>query len=327
MFKDTVYKVYALSGLDLLTKMFRSAPAVLFYHGVGINPNPLIETESVDVNDFLLHLKYLKKHYNIISVKEFEQRYEEQNWQGEEVLLTFDDGYKNIHSTALPILEDYKFPFLLFATTNNIENNFLFPTTISRLVVLASSLKRLKLETQFIDVVLNDDSRIQVANKVSMMLKTLPIDQVNNLVDELVGLISEDEYQTLREKYSSVNPMSWDELKKVSESPLCTIGSHALDHICCHAKQSESELRHQIVDSRCVLQDKLGITCDYFAYPNGNYTDISNEIVKDAGYKLGFSTKRLPINAMTRWNIPRLYVPYDYSRFVYSIVNYPRILV
>ena len=324
MLKDNIYKFYAFSGLDRLTHIVRSAPAVLFYHGVGINPNALIETESIGVNDFLLQLKYLKKYYNVISPTEFEQRYNEQDWDGNEVLLTFDDGYKNIYSTALPILEDYKFPFLLFATTNNIENNSLFPTTISRLLVLASSLKRLNLETQSIDVVLNDDSRIQVANKVSMMLKTLPIDQVNNLVDELVGLISEDEYQTLRAKYSSVNPMSWDELKKVSESPLCTVGSHALDHICCHAKQCESELRHQIINSRLVLQDKLGIACDYFAYPNGNYTDISNEIVSDAGYKLGFSTKRLPIYAMTRWNIPRLYVPYDYSRFVYSIVNYPR---
>lgn len=191
-------------------------------------------------------------------------------------------------------------------------------------MVLASSLKRLKLETQSIDVVLNDDSRIQVANKVSMMLKTLPIDQVNDLVAELVGLISEDEYQTLREKYSSVNPMSWDELKKVSESPLCTIGSHALDHICCHARQSEDELRYQITTSMLVLQEKLGIACDYFAYPNGNYTEMSNDVVKSAGYKLGFSTKRLPVNSLTRWNIPRLHVPYNPSRFVYSLVNYPR---
>ena len=316
--------MYTKSGLDTLHQKCGTAPVVLFYHGVAENPHRGIETESISVSDFTQHIKYLQKYYNVISPTEFEQRYNEQDLDGNEVLLTFDDGYKNIYSTALPILEDYKFPFLLFATTNNIEKNCLFPTTISRLVLLASSLKRLKLETQFIDVVLNDDSRIQVANKVSMMLKTLPIDQVNNLVDELVGLISEDEYQTLRAKYSSVNPMSWDELRLVSESPLCTVGSHALDHICCHAKQCKSELRHQIVNSRLVLQDKLGITCDYFAYPNGNYTDISNEIVRDAGYKLGFSTKRLPINAMTRWNIPRLYVPYDYSRFVYSIVNYPR---
>ena len=300
--------------------MFRTAPAVLFYHGVSNRPNPIVETESISVADFILHLNYLKKHYNVISVSEFEQRYEEQKWRGNEVLLTFDDGYKNIYSTALPILEKFKFPFMVFATTNNINNNSLFPTTISRLVVLASSLKRLKLKTQALDVALtNDASRVEVANKVSMYLKTLPFEEANKLVEELVGLISDDEWSSVRETYSSVNPMNWAELKFVSDSPLCTIGSHGLDHICCHAKQSENELYEQITNSKLVLQEKLGIGCDYFAYPNGNYTERSNEIVKAAGYKLGFSTKRLPINAMTLYNIPRLYVPYDFSRFVYSI--------
>lgn len=324
MFKQLLYDTYTKCWIDAFQRKRGTAPVVLFYHGVEERPHPIIETESIAVSDFTQHLKYLRKHYNVITPIEFEQRFNENDWDGKEVLLTFDDGYQNIHSTALPILEQFAFPFLLFATTNNISNNSLFPTTISRLVVLASSLKRLTLDTLQLDVVLTDDTRVQVAHKVSMLLKTLPFNDVNNLVAELVGLITEDEFQSLREKYSSVNPMSWDELKKVSESQLCTVGSHALDHICCHTRQSESDLSRQIINSRLVLQEKLGITCDYFAYPNGNYTEMSNEVVKSAGYKLGFSTKRLPVNSLTRWNVPRLYVPYDYSRFVYSIVNYPR---
>lgn len=324
MNKHVLYNTFSNLHFDRLIRRFHRTPTVLFYHGVANNPDSIIETESISEAEFIRQIVYLKRFYHVLSVKEFEERYLQEKWEGNEILLTFDDGYKNILTTALPIFEEYKIPFVLFLTTNNISNNCLFPTTVNRLVVLASSLKRLKMSTCRIDTDLTADNRNMVVEKISHELKTCSLQEVDMIVNELLSVVSKDEIETLRVRYPSVNPLSWDEAKTVAESPLCTIGSHGLDHICCHSSQDIDEVSRQLNDSKMVIEQRLGVSCDYFSYPNGSFTEQSNHIVERAGYRLGFSTRRLPVNALTQWNIPRFYVPYDYSRFVYSLTTYPR---
>ena len=273
--------------------------------------------------DFVRQMKYLKKFYHVVSIREFEERYNLNKWEGDEVLLTFDDGYKNMLSTALPILEEFNFPFVLFLTTKNIDQGELFSTTVNRLVVLASSIKHLQLHSCNINISLTTQNRTEIASFISKQLKSRSLPEVQNIVKELYSNISKDEMNNLRERYSSVNPMNWQEVNQFASSPLCTIGSHGIDHICCHENQNLVDVSSQIHESKRIIEEKLGVCCDYFSYPNGSFTEQSNSIVAEANYRLGFSTKRLPIHALTKWNIPRLYVPYNYSKFVYSITTYP----
>lgn len=319
--KQLIYNIFAALHVDILIESFHRAPAVLFYHGVAENPDSLIETESISAEDFRKQMAWLKKNRKVISAAEFEERFKARQWEGDEVLLTFDDGYKNMLTTGLPILEEYGFPFLLFLTTTNITHNRLFPTTVNRLVTLASSLKVLHLDGE--EYSLDGDAQQTVMNRISWRLKREPQNVVDYIVGSLLKQLPNEEIEKLREQYPSVNPMTWDEARLIAASELCTIGSHCIEHICCHANQDINEVGYQIAESKRIIEEKLGVNCDYFSYPNGSFTEQSNRIVEEAGYRLGFSTKRLPLNALTQWNIPRLYVPYDYSRFVYSLTTYP----
>ena len=324
MTKQFLFTLFSHFNIDRFINLFHKSPVVLFYHGVSETPDPVIETESISVTDFTFQMEYLKKHYHVVSVQEFEDRFMAKKWEGNEVLLTFDDGYKNMLSTALPILEEYGFPFVLFLTTNNISRGELFATTINRLVVLASSLEHLQLHSCNMDTPLTSQNRTMVADNISKQLKSRSLRDVRTIVEELSTSISKDEMNNLRERYPSINPMNWSEAKQVAASPLCAIGSHCVDHICCHANQKSEDVIFQIQESKRFIEEQLGIDCEYFSYPNGNFTEQSNKAVEDAGYHLGFSTKRMPIQALTQWNIPRLYVPYDYARFVYFISTYPK---
>ena len=326
MNKQILYDTFSTLHLDAMWRLFHKSPCVLFYHGVAGAPDPIIETESIAVSDFVSQIKYLKRNYHIITVSEFEERFTLNDWDGDEVLLTFDDGYKNILTTALPILEDFNVPFNIFLTSNNINDGNLFPTTVARLVILASSLQHLHLKSCGIDVPLTINNRRTVAASVSNELKTRSLSEVKSITNELLNSISEDELYFLRDKYFSINPLSWEEARMVANSSLCTVGSHCLDHICCHSKQNMQDVQIQLKESKEVIEKQLGVVCEYFAYPNGSFTTESNLILQNVGYKLGFSTRRLPINSLTKWNIPRLYVPYNYSRFVYYLVNYPKLI-
>ncbi len=323
MNKQIIYNTFAGLHADAMIKPFLRAPAALFYHGVAENPDVIIETESISADEFRKQMEWLKKNRRAISATEFEERFKAHRWEGDEVLLTFDDGYQNMLTTGLPILEEYGFPFLLFLTTNNITHGSLFPTTINRLVTLTSSLKVLRLDGE--EYPLESSSRQAVMGKLSWRLKREPQSVVEHIVESLLEQLPKGEIDRLREQYPSVNPMTWDEARQIAASELCTIGSHGVDHICCHDQQPLDEVKRNLRESKLVIEKELGLKeCRYFSYPNGNFTEDSNKLVAEAGYAMGFSTKRLPVHALTQWNVPRLYVPYNYPRFVFAVSTYPK---
>ena len=84
---------------------------VLLYHDVN---NKSFENEF-NIDDFEIQISYLKKngyksvHINEIDIKEKKQ-----------IVLTFDDGYKNLIHNVLPILKKYDFKACCFIVSNNI---------------------------------------------------------------------------------------------------------------------------------------------------------------------------------------------------------------
>ena len=84
-------------------------------------------------------------------------------------------------------------------------------------------------------------------------------------------------------------PMSWSVLLELlSRGHL--IGAHTIDHYMTNSNNTE-ELTHQIVDCKKIIDEKLGIDCQYFAWPFGRLDDTSMKAVDLAcnTYKYVFS--------------------------------------
>lgn len=304
LLKCLFLKIYSASSADRL--FLNRQPRALFYHGVDRSiKDAAIETESIAAADFERQLKYIRKHFKPISIDDFYQRYMSNEWQGREILLTFDDGYRNLLTDGLPLLEKYDMPFALFVTTDNISDNKLFPTTVNRLVNLA----------QYKD--------LSETVRTARLMKTEPVEVVEELCSELLGKISPEEYSELRRRYASVNPMSWDEVRAIAQSELCTVGSHCVTHICCHGRQNLQEVYRQLTDSKRMIEAQLGTPCDYLAWPNGSFTAEAEALARDCGYKMAFSTKYRDIYAGSPYSVGRIQVPYDYARFKYAISRFP----
>ena len=303
--KQSLIHLYSLLNLDRL--FLRKTPRVLFYHGVAANiVDAQIETESISAADFERQLQYITKHFKPVSIDEFYRKLKDKTFDGDEILLTFDDGYRNMLTTALPLLEKYDVPFALFLTVENIDKGMLFPTTINRLVTLASTVQ--------------SGSGDMLKN--ARYLKSRPINQVEVLLGQLESMISKDEMEALRRRYASIEPLTWDEVRVIAQSPLCTIGSHCMTHICCHGRQPISEVIRQFGESRRILSEKLNRACDYLSYPNGSFTPEVEEVAKQSGYKMAFSTRYEAVDSEKAMAIGRIYVPYNYARFKYAISRY-----
>ena len=67
---------------------------------------------------FRQQLTYLKDHYHICDVRDFPRQPQEKD-----VLITFDDGYADNYTTALPILEELQIPATFFISTGHLDTD------------------------------------------------------------------------------------------------------------------------------------------------------------------------------------------------------------
>lgn len=311
--KNLLCNVAVSFGLDAVIRECNRHPRIVFWHGVDYNVNHLVEAEMAEFSNFQKQIEYINKHFEIISISEMTERIKRKEYSGKEIVLSFDDGYRNNLTVVAPFLKNLNLPFTVYVSTHHIETGDFFPTSLARLIVWGSEVEKIDLPSIQLSATLKTmEDKMQLAKKLSNILKTRPLKEVNALYSELRNIISTMQLDCLYEKHSTLKPMSWDEVKTLHDNFDCTIGAHCVDHLCCHANQSIDVVKEQIFQSKSIIESKLGIKCTQFAYPNGSLTEESNKIVLDAGFEMGVSTKPTRIElASTIAAIPRICLPSD----------------
>ena len=102
--------------LNIGGKLIRSKSGllVLMYHSIE---DKSAYPYSININSFEKQIKYLKDIACFIRADEiFNLDNKKLN-----ILLSFDDGYKNNYSVVYPILQEYNIPAIMFLTTNFVE--------------------------------------------------------------------------------------------------------------------------------------------------------------------------------------------------------------
>ena len=87
------------------------ALAVVMYHGVTAEPLPVENWCQLDVEEFARQIEFLAASYTLMPLREVVDRLE----RGAPLpkfpaVLTFDDGFRNVLTTAYPVLEKYWAP-------------------------------------------------------------------------------------------------------------------------------------------------------------------------------------------------------------------------
>lgn len=76
--------------------------------------------------------------------------------------------------------------------------------------------------------------------------------------------------------------VTWDDLKNLKNEGW-EVGSHSLTHPDLEISSNDTAQK-QIIDSKKILEDKLGIIIDFFCYPAGKYNQNTISMLKAAGY-------------------------------------------
>jgi peptidoglycan/xylan/chitin deacetylase (PgdA/CDA1 family) len=246
---------------ELAQKSFPGV-AVLCYHGVRDDRLPAgslpFENLHVRAGELADHCRLIRATCHPISLEQ---------WRAalaggpplpkRPVLFTFDDGYRSF-LTAVDILERHALPSLLFATSGPIER--------------------------------------QVALWFDAVAQASGEDEAERL--------KEVAYPEWRERTAALERpvhagdpeavLTPAEVQAVAARPACEIGGHTVSHPIL-ARAGRPDQQTEIAANRGQLQDWTGRPVTAFAYPNGqpgqDYTQETVELVRQAGYEFGFTTR------------------------------------
>jgi peptidoglycan/xylan/chitin deacetylase (PgdA/CDA1 family) len=103
---------------------------VLLYHRVC---DELRDSLSIGVAQFDEQMAYLSDNYPLVSIDDVVASRLPRDAQRPLIAVTFDDGYRDNHDFAAPILERHRVPAGFFVSTGMIDNDLPFPHDVRKL--------------------------------------------------------------------------------------------------------------------------------------------------------------------------------------------------
>ena len=202
--------------------------------------------------------------------------------------VTFDDGYSDALSSALPILERLGVPMTLFVTTGPVSNARPFWWDRLTTVVFGRS--------QSVDPE-------RVFSDTHGRLKRLSGSERDAAIASL------DTGDTATTSMDLGRPLTPEELRQLAQHALIHIGAHTVTHPSL-ASLAEEDQQFELTESRRWLESHLSKPVHLLAYPFGKAADVSDvtrSAAKAVGYHAAFVTTPAPVTAdVDIMAIPRL---------------------
>jgi peptidoglycan/xylan/chitin deacetylase (PgdA/CDA1 family) len=264
--KLKAYSYYLKNFIRGSLKKINSPPIIsLLYHRVG-NYTDDPQQLSVSVQNFEKQISFLASNFNIASTCEDWSKLDKPTFT-----ITFDDGYEDNLTNALPILEKYKVPATVFITTSFLDDQS-WPYSDS-------------LFYYFSKVPKNNSFKVSISNdlffsneesyfKLCKIIKPLPALKREEILSEIISSLN----ISLNDRKLPKSFLTTNQLIRLDSSPLITIGAHTENHPML-STISKVEQRKEIAQSLTQLENILKKPIRYFAYPYGTRQDYNKDSV------------------------------------------------
>lgn len=306
--------MYLTGAHRVLRPVFGGIGAILTFHrvqpatGAAFQPNEILEVEVTFLDRLVQHLR--SQGFDLVSIDEVRRRLIEQDFSRKFVAFTFDDGYRDNMEYAWPVLQRHEVPFALYIATS-------FPDRLGELWWVA--LERVVAKVDRIAVEMNGETRFISCAGTSAKRKAFE--------DIYWWLRSMNDEAELRRAIRDIcarygvdikGPcnelcMDWEQIGRMAEDPLCTIGAHTINHVFL-SKVSAEMARNEMARSAEVIEAALGEKPEHFAYPYGETHSAGPreyKIAAELGFKTAVTTNPSvlqPRNRETLAALPRISV-------------------
>lgn len=250
---------------------------ILMYHGIDVTGQNLFNGRHTPVSFFEKQIQFLKANYTILPLSEF---FAAPAGPQRLCAITFDDGYINNLTNALPVLEKYNAPATFFITgMNEIGCDILWADFVN----IANKIchKDISIDNEMF--VKKGEGYVAKDRGVSLM------DVVKNEKPEYI--FKEKIYQAfnphLNFRKEEAYKVYWqlmndEQIKKLSKSKVVSIGSHGYFH------NNMGNIAHEaayeeIRKSKAYLENIVQKPVTELGYPDGSYNDAVSSYAAKAG--------------------------------------------
>jgi len=226
---------------------------VLAYHGIA------------DPAAFARQLDHLAERYALVSGSTVARAIEQEtDLPSGAVWVTFDDGRPEVVDVALPLLVERRIPATLFVCPGLVGRAEPFWWDLVEWAL------RIGIEPEL-------DGRRWSDSTLVTYLKTLPDRERRAFVRDLSAAVAD------RDGLNS-SQLDCDQLHEWLSQGY-EIGNHSWDHPCLD-RCTPSDQESQVVRAHETLRELTGHEPNLFAYPNGNWSSATDQVLRRLGYRL-----------------------------------------
>lgn len=246
--------------------------------------------------DLRRHLLYLRQHYRIMHLEEaLEELYTTGKW-GKQIrdrrtpmVLTFDDGYRDLYTHAFPIVCELQVPITLFIIPGYIGSGNCFWWEAGDLFVEQAQVDKVTIEGCTYHLGQHEERKALaqvIYARTRHSRSVAEREAFLTLVREELAIPS----LILPEEEAVLN---WAEIREMEESGWVSFGAHTMHHPVLAYLKDAVEVRCEVSECRTKIEQQLGHSVCTFAYPIGKAEHIGEEAlqaVREAGYDWAVTT-------------------------------------
>lgn len=265
--------------------VFRQTLTILIFHRVLPAPDPLREGDP-DAANFDSLMGLLARNFSVLPLSEAMMRLGQSRLPRRACCITFDDGYADNLTIALPILEKYHLPATVFIASGYLDGGRMFNDividTIAALNNTVLDLSEISLGVH--PLTLLEERRAAIAKILELLKYRTPGQRYADIVrfQELTGYV----------QLSSDIMMTSEQVVELARRGV-EIGGHTVEHPILTSVQDDVA-RREIAAGKRKLEELIGSPVRFFAYPNGRpYRDYDARhvnMVRELGFEAAVST-------------------------------------
>jgi len=291
--------------------------SILIYHRVVPEPDPLLP-DLVSAREFDWQLAVLGRWFTVLPLREAAARLRSGTLPVRSACVTFDDGYADNATVALPILRRHGVPATFFVATAFIDGGRMWNDSVIETIRAARGdtldARCAGLDTLGISTI---GLRRQAIEKLLAALKYLPLEERQRRIEELAANTPCSLPADLMMTSQQVRHLRASDME---------IGAHTVTHPILaqvDPERADSEIR----DSKHRLEAITGNPVTLFAYPNGipvrDYRREHVDMVERLGFEAAVCTAPGVAHAASHpFQLPR-FTPWDRTpaRFVLRLFH------
>jgi len=302
-------RMFSWVPLDFWHRLMGFELLMPFYHLIGDGEVPHVSGlyRFRNIQQFKSDLNFFLKSYTPVSLGDVIAHLEGKTpLPRRSFLLSFDDGFHEIHDIVAPILLSQGIPAVFFLTTAVIDNLVLGSEAKKSLLICAGS--RLESSTAKRELLRRLDNAGIAGSDLASGIRNIRYNQ-KSLLDEIAAILECDFDGYLR----SVNPYVTSAQTRALLDQGFAIGAHGVDHPLYSQLSLEEQLR-QTIESVEWLSNRFQYRCEAFAFPHndaGVQVEFFEQAFARAGLKVSFGTAA----------ISRHFYPKNLERFTMDVTH------